>query len=89
MKNFENRFNRMRRFVIGFIITVFVFVIGWWVLVGVVGVSILKHPKVVGEKAAEVVNGWDEAREKNYEVLTSDETIDKDSLEVLIKNLDN
>jgi len=88
MKNFENNFNRMRRFVIGFIITVFVFVIGWWVLVGVVGVSIIKHPEVVGEKAGELVNGWDEAREKGYEVLPSDE-ISKDSLEVLIKNLDD
>jgi len=89
MKTFEKRFNRMRRFIIGFIITIFVFVIGWWVLVGVVGVSIIKHPEVVGEKAGELVNGWDEAREKDYKVLQSDETVDQDSVEVIIKHLED
>jgi len=88
MKTFEKRFNRMRKIVIGFIITAFLLTIGIWVLIGVVGVSVAKNPEVIGEKAAEVANGWDEAREKNYEVVPSDETIDQDSLEVLIKNLD-
>ena len=90
MKNFENRFNRTRRLVIGFIVTVFVFVIGWWILVSVVGISIIKHPEVVGKKVGtwkeELVDGWDKASENGYKVVPSDETIDKDSLNVILND---
>ena len=79
--------SKLRKIVIGVIVTSVVLTIGIWVLIGTLTVSVVKNPEVIGEKAAEVANGWDEAREKNYEVVPSDE-ISQDSLEILIKNLD-
>jgi hypothetical protein len=77
--------SKLRKIVIGVLVSAVVLTIGIWVLIASLTVSVVKNPEVIGEKAAEVANGWDEAREKNYEVVPSDETIDQDSLEKILK----
>lgn len=78
MRNFEKRFNRTRRLISIFFIAVFAFIIGWYVLIGVVGVSIVKDPENAAEKVGEfskkVKEGWDQG----FKVEHSDE----DSIEV-------
>jgi len=74
MRDFEKRFNRTRRFISIFIGATFVFIIAWWVVAGVIGVSIVNNPDVVGEKVGrfvkEVKSGWDEGYE--VEILKKD-----------------
>lgn len=85
MRNFEKRFNRMRRIVVGFIVAVFVFIIGWFVLVGVIGVSIAKNPENAAEKVGEtfkkIEDGW---KKGYYEVVPSAE--DSAVMDSLINN---
>lgn len=66
MRDFDRRFNRMRRFVIGFIITVFVLIIGFYIGVGVLGVKLFSGEKPVSEKVGEAAKSFKDGFNKGF-----------------------
>jgi ArsR family metal-binding transcriptional regulator len=82
MRDFERRFNRMRRIFWVIFITAAVIIFGSYVLVGVVGVKVAKNPEGTAEKAGELARSWKEAFEKGYKVEVSEDTVVVDTLNV-------
>lgn len=82
MRDFDRRFNRMRKFVIGFIVTVFVAIVAYYVVVILLIGKVVSDPEKAAEKVGEfgkkVKDGW----EQGFEVRNMDEsdTISIDSL---------
>lgn len=64
--NFDRRFNRMRRFVIGFIATVFVLIIGYWVAVGIIAGKAISDPEGTAEKVGKFGKSLKEGFEKGF-----------------------
>ena len=56
----------MRRFVTIFIATVFVLIVGGWILIGVVGVTVAKNPETVSEKVGKAAKSIKEGFEKGF-----------------------
>jgi len=63
MRDFDRRFNRMRRFVIGFIATVFVLILGYFIVVGIIAGKVISDPENAAEKvgntAKKIKDGFD------------------------------
>ena len=66
MKDFDRGFNRMRRFVTGFIITVAVLIVGYWVLVGIVATKVISDPEGTTEKVGETARKIKDAFDKGF-----------------------
>ena len=89
MRDFDRRFNRMRKFVVGFIATVFVLLIAYFITIGVIAGKVISDPEGTAEKVGEVARSWKDAFEKGYKVETVDESdttsvfvVDGDTLNV-------
>ena len=81
MRDFDKRFNRTRRFVFTFIGAVFVFIIGYWIVVGVIIGKVASDPEnaaeKVGEAARKIKDGWDQGFKVEH---SAEDTINIDSL---------
>jgi len=82
MRDFDKRFNRMRRFISIFIGAVFILIISSYILIGVIGVKVISDPEGTAEKAGETARAWKEAFNKGYEVVPSEDTIVIDTLNI-------
>jgi len=82
MRDFDKRFNRMRRFISIFIGAVFILIISSYILIGVIGVKVVKDPEGTAEKAGETARAWKDAFEKGYKVEASSDTIVVDTLNI-------
>lgn len=82
MRDFDKRFNRMRRFISIFIVVVIALTFGFYIFVGVAGVKVIGDPEGIAEKAGETARAWKEAFNKGYEVVPSDDTLVIDTLNI-------
>jgi hypothetical protein len=74
MRDFDRRFNRMRRIfwiMFGFAA---ILVLATWLVVGTIGVKVFSDPEGTAEKAGEIARSWKDAFNKGYKVVPVDES---------------
>lgn len=75
MRDFERRFNRMWRLISIFIGAIFVFIIAWYLFIGVVGITIIKNPENAAEKVGKTVRKVQDGFNKGMSVENDTFTI--------------
>lgn len=82
MRDFDRRFNRMRRFVIGFIATVFVLILGYFIVIGIIAGKVISDPEGTAEKVGGAAKKIQEGFKKGYQDGFGNDTIHIDSVKV-------